>query len=198
MKALVLEGHGGMDRLTLRSDFPDPVADEGEVVVAVRATSLNYHDIFTRRGMPGIKITMPAIMGLDVAGEIAAVGPGVGGWAVGNRVLIDPIDRVKGGLIGETKHGGLAELIRVPAHQLVPLPADVSYALAASLPCAYGTALRMVQTVGQIQAGETVLILGASGGVGVCSLLLCKQAGARVIACASTPEKMQRLTELGA
>jgi len=198
MKALVLDGHGDMDRLTLRHDFPDPVAGDGEVIVAVRATSLNYHDIFTRRGMPGIRIALPAIMGIDVAGEIASVGPGVEGWRTGDRVLVDPIDRVRGGLVGETSHGGLAELLRVPAHQLMALPREIPFALAAALPCAYGTALRMIRTIGRVQPGETVLLLGASGGVGVCSLLLCKQAGAKVIACASTPEKMRRLTELGA
>ena len=198
MKALVLDGHGGMDCLTLQTEFPDPVAGPGDVVVAVRATSLNYHDVFTRRGMPGIRIAMPAIMGIDVAGEVLSVGADVTGWKPGDRVLIDPINRVDGGLVGETVHGGLAELVRVPAHQLIALPDGVSFATAACLPCAYGTALRMVTTTGGVRAGETVLILGASGGVGVCSLLLCKLAGATVIACASTAEKMARLTALGA
>jgi len=69
------------------------------VIVAVKASSLNYHDVFTRRGMPGIKVPMPAIMGLDVAGEIAEVGPGVSGWKKGDRVLVDPINRVEGGLM---------------------------------------------------------------------------------------------------
>jgi alcohol dehydrogenase len=198
MKALVLARHGGMDALTLESDFPDPVAGAGDVIVRVRATSLNYHDIFTRRGMPGIRIGLPAIMGIDVAGEIAMIGEGVGGWQVGQRVLIDPANRVEGGLLGETTHGGLAELVRVRAHQLIAIPDGISYADAASLPCAYGTALRMIETNGQIKSGETVLILGASGGVGVCSLLLCKMAGATVIACASTPAKLAQLSALGA
>ena len=110
MKALVLREHGGNDALRIETDFPDPTPGEGDVVLRVRATSLNYHDVFTRRGMPGIKIAMPAIMGLDVAGEIVAIGPGVDGWAVGDRVLVDPINRVEGGLMGETVHGGLAEV----------------------------------------------------------------------------------------
>ncbi len=198
MKALVLREHGDNDRLVLETGFPDPIPGEGDVVIRVRATSLNYHDVFTRRGMPGIKIAMPAIMGLDVAGEIAAIGPGVTGWSVGDRVVADPINRVEGGLLGETTHGGLAELCRVRAHQLVPIPDGVSFTDAAALPCAYGTALRMMYTNGGVSAGEKVLILGASGGVGVCCLQLAKLAGAEVIACAGTDAKAARLRELGA
>jgi alcohol dehydrogenase len=141
--------------------------------------SLNYHDIFTRRGIPGIKIPMPAIMGLDVAGEIAATGPGVSGWKMGDRVLGDPINRVEGRLTGETVHGGLAEYCRLRAHQLFKIPDGVGFAEAGALPCAYGTARRMMFTHGRVTAGEKVLILGASGGVGVCCVQLAKLAGAR-------------------
>jgi len=100
MKALVLREHGEAG-LRFEGDFPDPAAGAGDVVLRVRATALNYHDVFTRRGMPGIRIAMPAIMGLDVAGEIAALGPGVTGWRIGDRVVGDPINRVEGGLTGE-------------------------------------------------------------------------------------------------
>jgi alcohol dehydrogenase len=182
----------------LEAGFPDPVAVEGDVVVRVRATSLNYHDVFTSRGMPGIKIPLPAIMGLDCAGEIAEVGAGVEGWSVGDRVLVDPRNRVDGGLMGETMHGGLAELCRVRAHQLIRIPDHVSYVDAAALPCAYGSALRMMYTIGGVSKGERVLILGASGGVGVCSIQLAKLAGATVIGCAGTAEKVARLEQLGA
>ena len=198
MRALVIREHGGLDKLALETDFPDPVAGPGDVIVRVRATSLNYHDVFTRRGMPGIKIPFPVIMGLDIAGEIASIGPGVTGWQVGQRVVVDPINRVEGGLMGETMHGGLAELCKVKHHQLVALPDSVSFEQAAALPCAYGTALRMMTRIGQVQAGEKVLILGASGGVGVCCVQLAKLAGAEVIACAGTPEKAEKLMALGA
>ncbi len=114
------------------------------MIVAVKASSLNYHDVFTRRGMPGIKVPMPAIMGLDVAGEIAEVGPGVTGWKKGDRVLVDPINRVEGGLMGETVHGGLAELCQARAASSFRIPDGVSFADAAALPVAYGTALRMM------------------------------------------------------
>ena len=198
MKAVVLREHGGNDRMGLEADFPDPAPGEGDVVLRVRACSLNYHDVFTRRGMPGIRIAMPAIMGLDVAGEIVAVGQGVDGWSAGDRVVVDPINRVEGGLMGETVHGGLAELCRARAHQLIRIPDGVGFADAAALPCAYGTAMRMMHTIGQVQAGERVLILGASGGVGVCCLQLAKLAGCEVIACAGTDAKAERLRELGA
>src|SRR5438094_5173640 len=198
MKAAVVRAHGGPDRLNFETDFPDPRPAEGDVIVAVKASSLNYHDVFTRRGMPGIKVPMPAIMGLDVAGEIAEVGSGVSGWKRGDRVLVDPINRVEGGLMGETVHGGLAELCKARAHQLIRIPDGVSFADAAALPVAYGTALRMMTTNGHVAKGEKVLILGASGGVGVCCLQLAKLAGAEVVACAGTDAKARRLAELGA
>jgi alcohol dehydrogenase len=197
MKALVLREHGEAG-LRLESGFPDPAPGEGDVVLRVRATSLNYHDVFTRRGMPGIKIPMPAIMGLDVAGEIAAIGPGVTGWNIGDRVLCDSINRVEGGLVGETVHGGLAEYCRLRAHQLLRLPDSVSFEQASCLPTAYGTARRMMHTNGHIAAGEKVLILGASGGVGVCCVQLAKIAGATVVAATSSEDKGRRLQALGA
>ena len=197
MRAFVLRAHGGAG-LRLETDFPDPVPGAGDVVLRVRATSLNYHDVFTRRGMPGIRIAMPAIMGLDVAGEIAALGPGVTGWTLGDRVVGDPINRVEGGLTGETVHGGLAEYCRLRAHQLVRIPDGVSFEEAAALPCAYGTARRMMHTNGHVAAGEKVLILGASGGVGVCCVQLAKAAGATVIAATGSEDKTARLRALGA
>jgi alcohol dehydrogenase len=198
MKAMTVREHGSMDKLRLEPDFPDPKPGEGDVVVRVRASSLNYHDIFTRRGMPGIKLQMPLIMGLDVAGEILEIGPGVQDWRVGDRVLVDPINRVEGGLVGETVHGGLAERCRVRAHQLVRIPDAVSFEQAAALPVAYGTARRMMITNGHVARGEKVLILGASGGVGVCCVQLAKIAGATVVACAGSDEKSERLRQLGA
>ena len=198
MKAMVVREHGGLEQLKLEPDFPEPRPGEGDVIVRVRASSLNYHDVFTRRGMPGIKLQMPLIMGLDVAGEILELGTGVTGWRIGDRVLVDPINRIEGGLVGETIHGGLAERCRVRAHQLVRIPDGVSFEQAAALPVAYGTARRMMITNGRVTAGEKILILGASGGVGVCCLQLAKIAGATVVACAGSEEKAARLKELGA
>jgi len=200
MKAAVIRQHGGPGSIAIEADFPEPKPAAGEVVVAVKAATLNYHDIFTRRGMPGIRVPMPCIMGLDFSGEIVEVGAGVeGGWKVGQRVMIDPVDRVNfGGLIGEMRPGGLAEYCAVPAHHLMALPGEVSYEAASCLAVAYGTAVRMMHTIGKVQKGERVLILGASGGVGTCCVQLAKLAGCEVIACASSEAKLKRLGELGA
>lgn len=197
MKAVVLREHGGLDKLQYVADFPDPVVTEGHVVIRVKATSFNYHDVFTVRGMPGIKVPMPMIIGLDMAGEVLEVGRGVEKWKQGDRVLINPLNRQKG-LMGEMMHGGLAEKCLVAEHQLIRMPDRVSFAEAASLPVAYGTAHRMIVTHNTIQRGEKVLVLGASGGVGTGCVLLAKMLGAEVIACASSGDKIARLKELGA
>lgn len=198
MKALVLQEHGGNDKFHLETAFPTPAIGPDDVLIKVSASSINYHDIFTRRGMPGIKLKFPIIIGIDVAGIITEVGDNVTDWKVGDRVLVDPPNRVDGGLLGETTFGGFAEYCKVPAHQLVSIPENVDIDEAAALPVAYGTAYRMVRTIGQIKAGERVLILGASGGVGICAVQLAKLAGATVIACAGSQDKANKLKELGA
>jgi alcohol dehydrogenase len=199
MKAAVLHQHGGPGSIVVDENFPDPVPGANDVIVQVKATSLNYHDIFTRRGMPGLKIPMPCVMGIDFAGDIIDVGKEVTDWQAGDRVLIDSIDRVTfGGLMGEMWHGGLAQYCRVPTHHLVRLPDGVTYENAAALPVAYGTALRMISTNGEIKRGDKVLILGASGGVGTCSVLLAKMLGATVIACAGSEKKVNEVKRIGA
>ena len=197
MKAVVLHEHGGLEKLQYITDFPDPVVIEGHVVIRVGATSFNYHDVFTVRGMPGIKVPMPMIIGLDLAGEIIEIGAGVTGWKKGDRVLVNPLNKKKG-LMGEMMHGGLAEKCLVAADQLIAMPDQVTFEQAASLPVAYGTAHRMIITHNTIKKGDKVLVLGASGGVGTGCVLLAKQLGAEVIACASSDDKIQRLKDLGA
>src|SRR5437867_837801 len=108
MKAAVLEQQGSLDNLRYVSDFPDPIVTDDHVVIRVKAVSFNYHDVFTVRGMPGIKIPLPIIIGLDMAGEILEIGPGVHGWKIGDSVLVNPLNRQRG-LMGEMMHGGLAE-----------------------------------------------------------------------------------------
>src|SRR5437868_11577401 len=197
MRALVLRQHGELDSLQVVADYPVPTAVEGHVVIRVRASSFNYHDVFTVRGMPGIKVPMPVIIGLDMAGEIAEVGAGVTGWKPGDRVLVNPINKKKG-LMGEMLDGGMAEYCLVAADQLVAVPNGVSFDDAASLPVAYGTAHRMLITHKTVKAGDKVLVLGASGGVGTGCVILAKMLGAEVIACASSADKLRRLKELGA
>jgi len=197
MKAVVLRQHGTLDTLEYVTNFPDPVICDDHVIIRVHATSFNYHDVFTVKGMPGIKVPFPMIIGLDLAGEIIEVGNGVSGWKVGDRVLVNPLNKKKG-LMGEMMHGGLAERCLVAAEQLIRMPDQVSYADAASLPVAYGTAHRMMITHNTIKKGDKVLVLGASGGVGTGCVLLAKMLGAEVIACASSADKIQRLSDMGA
>jgi alcohol dehydrogenase len=197
MKALVLPQHGDLDSLRVVDDYPLPQVIDGHVVIRVRASAFNYHDVFTVRGMPGIKVPMPVVIGLDMAGEIAAVGAGVTGWKPGDRVLVNPLNKKKG-LMGEMLDGGMAQYCRVAADQLIAMPAKVSFEDAAALPVAYGTAHRMLITHQTVKAGERVLILGASGGVGTGCVILAKMLGAEVIACAGSAEKVGRLKELGA
>jgi NADPH:quinone reductase-like Zn-dependent oxidoreductase len=197
MKALVLRQHGGLENLAVVIDHPVPKAADGHVVIRVKASSFNYHDVFTVRGMPGIKVPLPVVIGLDMAGEITEVGPGVTGWKSGDRVLVNPVNKKKG-LMGEMLDGGMAEYCLVAADQLIAMPAGVSFEDAASLPVAYGTAHRMLITHNTVKQGDRVVILGASGGVGTGCVILAKHLGAHVIACTSSPEKMERLKELGA
>jgi alcohol dehydrogenase len=197
MRALVLRTHGGLENLDVIDNHPVPQVAEGHVVIRVRASSFNYHDVFTVRGMPGIKVPLPVVIGLDMAGEITEVGAGVTGWTAGDRVLVNPVNKKKG-LMGEMLDGGMAEYCLVAADQLVAMPAGVSFEQAASLPVAYGTAHRMLITHKTIGQGERVIVLGASGGVGTGCVILAKLLGADVIACASSDEKLARLKAMGA
>jgi alcohol dehydrogenase len=147
--------------------------------------------------MPGLPVEMPRIPGGDIAGVVHSVGAGVGREWVGRRVLIDP--HIKpGGALGEHANGGLCERIAIDAENLIHMPDAVTFEQAASLPIAYGTAYRMMITRGHVRAGELVLILGASGGVGTGCVQIAKNLKARVIACASSGSKLERLKELGA
>ena len=203
MKAQVIYAHGDIDQLKFEENYPDPTPEDGQVVIRVGACTLNYHDLFTLRGMPGIKVPMPVIMGIDMAGTVAAVGPNCGDWKEGDRVLVDPLNRERYTLLGEMLDGGLAEYCKVPADQLIKLPEGVSFEAAAALPVAYGTAYRMMVVRGGMPlrgeaAGKKVFILGASGGVGTCCVQLAKLSGAEVIVAASTQDKLDKLRDLGA
>jgi alcohol dehydrogenase len=195
MKAAVIEKQGGLENLVYR-DWPDPIPRDGEVLVKVRGCGLNHLDIFVRRGMPGFPVPMPFISGGDIAGEIAALGGQLSGWQVGDRVALHPVTHE--GMMGEEVLGGMAEYVRVPAENLIRIPANVDFATAAAVPIAYGTAIRMFFEIGEIKPSDTILILGASGGVGIACLQLAKMIGATVIAAAGSEEKCERLQRLGA
>ena len=196
MRAAVVREHGPIENIIIEENFPEPKVEPGWVKLAVRATSLNYHDLFSRRGMPGIKLPLPLIIGSDIAGEIVEIGEGVEALSIGQRVLVDPIN-YQLGMIGERWNGGRAEYCVADAKQIVPIPDKVSFDVAASIPLAYATAHRMMVTRGRVCSDDTVLVMGASGGVGTACVLLAKQAGATVISCASSEDKLNRLAQLG-
>ena len=195
MKAAVIEKQGGLEGLVWR-DWPDPVPGPGEVLVRVRACGLNHLDIFVRRGMPGFPVPLPFISGGDIAGEVVAHGAGVAAPALGARVLLNP--STPAGMIGEELPGGMAELVVAPADHAIAIPEGVSFREAACLPVAYGTARRMLLARGALQAGETVLVPGASGGVGNGCVQIARNLGATVIAAAGDGDTLARLGTIGA
>jgi NADPH:quinone reductase-like Zn-dependent oxidoreductase len=213
LRAIVIHRHGGPEVLTFEADWPRPSAGAGEIVVRVKACALNFLDIFVREGMPGEPTRLPQITGGDIAGIVEEAGAGVSSPSVGARVVLNPswgcgqceycreqlTQRcLHPHMLGEADPGGLAEYVKCPAQQAIPIPEAYPFDLAACLPITYGTAYRMVVTRAGVQAGDTVLVLGAGGGVAIAAIQLAKLFGARVIATASTDAKLQRAAELGA
>lgn len=218
MKALVFYEHGELDRLHI-ADVPQPQPGPGEALVEVKASALNHLDIWVRRGWPGLKLAMPHILGADGAGVVVALGEGVTGVEVGARCAIDPgvnryvddytrrgLDSVSPGyyIIGEHAPGFHAEYAVVPATNLLPLPDAVNFAPYGDFACAaaaslvFLTAWRMLIHQARIRAGESVLILGAGGGVNSAAIQIAKFAGCRVYATTSGPVKLEKARELGA
>lgn len=201
MKALYFNEHGDTDAL-IYGDLDRPEVPEGWALLRVRAAALNYLDVFTLRGMPGIRVPFPMVTGGDCAAEIVEINGNTDTFRLGDRVLVNPafIDDKAGqfDLLGESRPGALAEYVVARLSQLIPIPDHVSDADAASLPVAYGTAYRMLRTRGAVKAGETILILGASGGVGTACVLLAKLYGMEVTAAAGSEAKCARLKEMGA
>ena len=197
MRAITFNRHGSFDELH-ETILPDPEPGPAECLVRVSAVSLNGFDPMVLRGIPGLKTPLPMIPGADIAGTVVELGREVDGsrFAVGQRVAVQPSSMR--GMMGETLRGGMCELIAVDQAQLLPVPDPVSDIHAACLPTAYATAHRMLFTRGQVQPGETVLILGASGGVGTCCVQLAKAAGCVVVAGTSSADKAAKLAELGA
>ncbi len=197
MKAVVLHQHGPLENLNLE-DYPDPEAGPGECLLKVKAVTLNGFDPMVLRGIPGLKTPIPMIPGADIAAQIVELGEGVDSakWNVGDRVGILPNQH--NGMMGETLRGGMCEYVAVGQDYLLPIPDGVTDEQAACLPTAYGAALRMLHARGKISAGESVLILGASGGVGTCCVQLAKLAGCEVVACTSSGDKAAKLKEIGA
>ncbi len=197
MLAVVFHAHGPLENMGVE-EFPTPEPGPEECLLRVKAVSLNGFDPMVLEGIPSLTTPLPMIPGADIAAEVVALGDAVDSetWKVGMRVAVVPIQ--DGGMLGETLRGGMCEFITVHQSYLLPVPDGVSDEQAACLPTAYGAALRMMYHRGQVAKGETVLILGASGGVGTCCVQLAKLAGCEVVACTSSPEKAEKLKALGA
>lgn len=212
MKALIFRQHGDLDQLEY-ADVPEPSVGPRDALVQVKAVALNHLDLWTRRGLPGLRLPLPHIGGSDVAGVVAAVGAHADESWVGRRVVVNPAlscgicafcrageqslcDQFK--IMGEHTTGGMAEYLAVPAANLYPIPDDYPFTDAAAAPLAFQTAWRSLIGQGQLRPGERVLILGAGGGVATAAIQIAKLAGAYVYAVTSTPEKEQRARELGA
>lgn len=197
MRAVIFHEHGPLSNLKVE-DIAPPEVGPGECLLRVKAVSLNGFDPMVLRGIPGLRTPLPMIPGADIAAEIVDCGAEVDRtrWPVGKRVAVMPNQPT--GMMGETLRGGMCEFISVEQQWLIDIPDAVGDEEAACLPTAYATAYRMLHSRGQVKAGEKILILGASGGVGTCCVELGKLAGCEIIACTSSDEKAGKLKEIGA
>jgi len=185
MKALMCNEFGPIENLEIQ-DIASPVAQPGQVVVAIKAAALNFPDALIVQGLYQVKPLLPFSPGAEFAGVIKAIGEGVGNVKVGDRV------------IALVPHGGLAEECAVDARAVIPLPADMDFATGAALLLTYCTSLHALKDIAKLAQGETLLVLGAAGGVGIAAIEIGKLMGARVIAAASSEEKLALCREHGA
>jgi NADPH:quinone reductase-like Zn-dependent oxidoreductase len=214
VKGLTISAHGGLDQLELRDDLPTPeLRSPTDVRVRVRAAALNHLDLFVVRGLPGVAVKGPWVLGADATGVVDAVGSDVTSVRVGDTVVINPgiSDRsceycrggeqslcVRFGILGEHHPGTIAEYVVIPAPNVRPVPPTIPTGVAAAFSLATLTAWRMIVSRARVHAGEQVLIWGIGGGVAIAALQICKQLGARVWVTSSSAAKLERARELGA
>lgn len=212
MKAIAFGRHGGPEVLEPH-ELPDPVPGPGEALVRVRACGVNHLDLWVRAGLPGLAPGMPHVLGSDVVGEIVALGEGVAGLVPGAKTLVHPTlscgacgacaagdDNLcrRYDVLGRGRDGGYAELVAVPARNCLPYPERLAWEEAAAAPLVFLTAWHMLAGRARVRAGEDVLVIGAGSGVGSAAIQVAKLLGARVLATAGTPEKLERARALGA
>jgi NADPH:quinone reductase-like Zn-dependent oxidoreductase len=210
MKAVRIHQFGGPEVLTYE-DVPDPQLRKDQILVRVRAGSLNHLDVWVRKGLPGVKL--PHILGSDISGEIAEVGEYISGFTLGLRVLVAPLHfcghcaKCLAGLqnhcpeftvLGNGVDGGNCELIAVPAANVIPIPDTLEFDQAASVPLVFLTAWHMLVGRAGVRPGQTVLVLGASSGVGTAAIQIAKLFHCRVITTAGDEAKLERARALGA
>jgi NADPH:quinone reductase-like Zn-dependent oxidoreductase len=198
VQAVRIHEDGGPEVLVLE-EVADPVAGPGELLIRLRASALNHLDIWIRKGLPSVP--KPRILGADGAGVVEALGAGVSGFEPGQRVVINPgIEAADGTIhvIGEHGDGTNAQLIAVPATNVYPIPAGLSFEEAAAFPLVFETAYRMLVTRAQLQEGEWVLLWGIGSGVSTAGLAIARALGARTIVTSSSEAKLERARQLGA
>jgi NADPH:quinone reductase-like Zn-dependent oxidoreductase len=210
MKAVRLHQFGGPEVLVYE-EVPDPTLRKDQVLVRVKACALNHLDVWVRKGLPGVKL--PHILGSDVAGEIAELGEYVSGFKIGQRVLLAPMHycghcaKCVAGVqnecreftaLGNAVDGGDCELIAVPPANVIPIPGSLSWNEAASVPLVFLTAWHMLVGRAHVRPGQTVLVLGASSGVGIAAIQIAKLFHCRVITTAGDEAKLDKGRELGA
>ena len=213
MKAVRFHRHGGLEVLRYEEDAPDPVPENGEVLVSVRACALNHLDLWARNGLPNVKIPLPHISGSDISGVVEWVPDGEREFKKGAEVIVNPgisCGRCEKCLLGMDNQcrfytivgyevdGGYAELVKVPRTNLIAKPSEMDFVGAASFPLVFLTAYHMLVNKARVQAGESVLVLGAGSGVGSAAIQVAKLFGANVIATAGEDEKLVKAKELGA
>jgi NADPH:quinone reductase-like Zn-dependent oxidoreductase len=194
VKAVRIHEDGGPEVLRYE-DAPDPVPDTGQVLIQLRAASLNHLDVWVRKGLPSVP--KPRILGADGAGVVVSGD----GFAPGDRVVINPgLDHGNGRItvVGEHTDGTHAELIAVPGSLVYPLPDALDFEAAAAFPLVFETAYRMLATKAKLQEGEWVLVWGIGGGVATAALAIARALGAQVIVTSSSPDKLERARSLGA
>jgi NADPH:quinone reductase-like Zn-dependent oxidoreductase len=212
VKAVIFKQHGGPEVLEY-ADAPEPTINANDVLVEVKACALNHLDIWARGGLPGIKIPLPHILGNDIAGAVRKVGDLVSHVHTGDEVMLQPgvscghcAECLSGrdnlcreyDILGYGRAGGYAQLVGVPAVNVIPKPANLTWEEAAALPLVTVTAWHMLVTRAAVQPGENVLVHAAGSGVGSVGIQVAKLRGARVIATASSDEKLAKARELGA
>jgi NADPH:quinone reductase-like Zn-dependent oxidoreductase len=216
MRALTIDAHGGLEQLRVRDDLPIPSIERAdEVRVRIKAAALNRLDLWVLGGVPGVTIQSGWVLGSDGAGVVESVGTAVQGIAPGDHVLLNPglVDRscrcdycrdddqplcLTYGIMGEHRHGTIADYVVVPAANVRVIPATIPFATAAAFPLATLTAWRMIVTRARVQPGDQVLIWGIGGGVALAALQIAKRLGATVWVTSGSPEKLARAEALGA
>lgn len=212
MQAVLFHEHGGSEKL-IYEEIPSPEPLDREVLIRVKAASVNYIDIWIRKGIPAYPISLPHILGSDITGVVAHTGSQVEGWRPGDRVIVYPILNcyrcefclagqenlcTSGRLIGVATDGGYAQYAKIPQENIILLPDSVSFESGAAFGLVYLTAWHMLIGQARIRPGQDVLVLAAGSGVGSAAVQIAKLAGARVIATVGHPDKIPRAQAIGA